>query len=301
MMSERLTGFQGKEIGLDMLLEKLNPLMWNESTQNKVFLINVSGASASGKSTISTVLSSEIPNCTVLNMDDYLKGWGIGLLNHDSGDPNRPYFARLNPGVYDLEKLHSDLIQLKDGKSIERPVFDEITKTPCGTRVVEPSSVLILEGIYSLESPFLELGDIPILIEASLHDRLFRKVVRNSISYRQDINNIVRTYLTDDEPTYPYYKNELRAKARFIVNNPSNPVHDFAQYLGRQPVSHTSIVHNIIPKIEHGILHPEERLEIIESENNQRLLVYTVGNKTLINDAISPDTYELLKSYYEVK
>jgi len=300
-MIERLTGFQGKEIGPDMLLPRLNLLMCNERTPDKVFVINVSGASASGKSTISTILSSEIPHSTVLNMDDYLKGWGIGLLNHDSGNPNRPYFARLNPGVYDLEKLHSDVAQLKNGKSIERPIFDEITKTPCGTRIVEPPKVLILEGIYSLESPFLELGDVPILIEASLHDRLFRKVVRNSISYRQDINDIIHSYLTDDEPTYPYYKDELRAKARFIVNNPLNPVHDFASYLGRQTASHTSIVHNIIPKIEYGMLHPEEQLEIIESEDDQRSLAYTVGDRLLINDAINPDTYELLKNYYEVK
>lgn len=300
-MSERITGLQGKEVGLDMLLLRLNLLMSQERTPDKVFVMNVSGASAAGKSTISAILSSEIPDCKVLNMDDYLKGWGIGLLNHDSGDPNRPYFARLNPSVYDLKKLHEDVIQLKDGKSIDRPVFDELTKRPCGTRIFGPSKVLVLEGIYSLESPFLELGDVPILIEASLHDRLFRKIVRNSISYRQNINDIVQTYLTNDEPTYPYYKDELRAKARLIVNNPSNPVRDFALYSGRQTANHTSIVRNIIPKPEHGTLHSEERLELIESGNDQRLLVYTVGNKLLINDAINSDTYGLLKNYYEVK
>lgn len=300
-MSERFTGLQGKEIGPDMLLQRLNLLISKERTPNKVFAVNVSGASAAGKSTISTILSSEIPDCKVLNMDDYLKGWEIGLLNHDSGDPNRPYFARLNPSVYDLKKLHEDVIQLKDGKSIERPVFDEITKSPCGTRVFEPPKVLVLEGIYSLESPFLELGDVLILIEASLHDRLFRKVVRNSISYKQDINDIIHTYLTNDEPTYPYYKDELRAKARLIVTNPSNPVRDFISYPEQQVVSHTSIVHNIFPKTEYGILHPEERLELIESESSQMLLVYTVGNKLLINDVINPDTYGLLKNYYEVK
>ncbi|KKT54309.1 MAG: hypothetical protein UW47_C0007G0029 [Candidatus Woesebacteria bacterium GW2011_GWA1_44_23] len=275
--------------------------MSNEMIANRAFVIAVSGASAAGKSTISTILSSEIPQCTVLNMDDYLKGWGIGLLNHDSGNPNRPYFARLNPNVYDLKKLHEDLIQLKDGKSIEKPVFDEIMKRPCGIRIFEPSKVLVLDGIYSLESPFLELGDVPILIEASLHDRLFRKVVRNSISYKQDINDIIHTYLTDDEPTYPYYKDEFRAKARLIVNNSSNPVRDFAIYPGKQTAIYPGIGSNIIPKTENGTLHMGERLEIVWSHDEQRSLMYTVGNKVLINNIINPDTYELLKNYYEVK
>lgn len=300
---ERILGLQAtqKEIGTDMLLRRLDLLISNERVSDRVFVINISGASAAGKSTISKILSSEVPGCAIINMDDYLRGWGIGLLDHDSGDPNRPYFARLNPGVYDLKKLQEDVIQLKNGKNIERPVFDEITKSPYGTRTFEPPRVLVLEGIYSLESPFLELGDVPILIEASLHDRLFRKVVRNSISYKQNINDIIHIYLTNDEPTYPYYKDELHAKARLIVNNPLNPVRDFISYPGQQAVSHTSIVHNIFPKTEHGILHPEERLELIESENNQMLLVYTVGNKLLINDVINLDTYGLLKNYYEVK
>lgn len=300
---ERKLGLQAiqKEISTDMLLQRLDLLMPKEKVTDRVFVINISGASAAGKSTISRALSSSLPGCSVLNMDDYLKGWGIGLLDHDSGDPNKPYFARLNPNVYDLKKLQEDVIQLKKGKSIEKPIFDEITKSPSGTQIFEPSRVLILEGIYSLNSPFLELADVSILIEASLHDRLFRKIVRNSISYKQNINDIIHNYLTNDEPTYPYYKDELHAKAMLVVNNPLNPLRDFALYPGREATNHTKIVHDIIPKIEYGILHLEERLVLRESESNQSLLAYTVGNKLLFNDVISPDTCNLLNKYYKVK
>lgn len=287
-----------KEINPDTLIQKLTLLIPQETNLNRTFIINISGASAAGKSTISATLSSEIPNCTVLNMDDYLRGWGIGLLNHDSGNPNKPYFARLNPNVYDLEKLYKDMIQLKDGKSIERPIFDELEKKPCGVRLFNPSKVLVLEGIYSLESPFLELGDISILIEASLHDRLLRKIVRNGTSYKENINDIIQNYLTNDEPTYPFYREEFRNKARFIVNNPLEPLRDFTSYPNLPLTRSLEAIHNLVPRTEHGTLHREEKIEIIE-QNNQKLLRYTVGNKLLINDVILPDTHKLLTKYYE--
>ena len=301
-MKEKFTKLQEieKEITLDKLLEKLLPLIEKDKIPDELFIINISGASAAGKSTISDIISTKIPNCEVLNMDNYLRGWGIGLLNHDSGDPYKPYFARLNPAVYDLEKLHEDVIQLKNGKSIERPVFDELEKEPSGTWIFKPSKILVLEGIYSLESPFLELGNVSILIEAPLHDRLFRKIVRNSTLYRENINNIICTYLTKDEPTYPYYRKDLRTKAQLIVNNPLNPLRDFSSFPKQESISYTNSIKKLTPKTEYGKLHPEETLEIIELDNGDKLLSYIIGNKLLINDIVDHNTYELIKIYYKL-
>lgn len=302
MISERLIRLhEEKEISPDMLLQRLDLLMSKEQTVNEVFVINVSGASAAGKSTISANLSLEIPDCSVLSMDNYLRGWEIGPLNHDSGDPNKPYFAGLNPNVYDLEQLHKDVVQLKEGRSIEKPIFDEVNKKPSELKVFKPSEVLVLEGIYSLESPFLELGNILILIEASLHSRLMRKIVRNSVYYGENTNNIMRNYLTRDEPTYPFYQESLRAKAKLIVNNPLDPMRDFDGFPEQKTMRGTRNVHNVIPRFECGVLHPEEQLELTELGDNQNLLTYIAGNKLLINDVIDCETLELLKNYYEVK
>lgn len=302
MITERYTELQDKkEVSLDTLSLRLDQIMSKERILGKPFVINISGASAAGKSTISNLLSSETSNCAVLNMDDYLKGWEIGPLNHDSGDSNKPYFARLNPGVYDLQKLHEDLIKLKEGKSIEKPTFDEITKKPNGTKIFGPPPTLILEGIYALESPFLELGDVPILIEASLHDRLIRKIVRNGINYKQNTNDIVRIYLTNDEPTYPYYQNELRSKARLIVNNPLDPTRDFDSFQGKNATKCRETANNMVPKSEYGMLHSEEQLGITRLGDGKNLLTYSVRDKLLINDVIDHEVYQLLTNYYEVK
>jgi len=301
-MKEGLIGINNteKEIGPDVLLQKLTPLITNKTSLDKIVLINVSGASAAGKSTISKFLASNIEGCASLNMDDYLKGWGIGLLDHDSGNPNKPYFARLNPNVYDLEKLYEHVVQLKNNESIEKPVFNEIEKRPSGIKTFNPPKVLVLEGIYTFEPSFFDLGDIPILVEASLHDRLLRKIIRNR-SYGENINHIINNYLTNDEPTYPFYRNEYRSKAKFIVNNPSNPVLDFTSYPEQHTIKNTSAINSAIPRANYGNLHPEERLEFAISQDNEMLLNYSVGNKLLISDVINSDIFKLLENYYEIR
>ncbi len=301
-MNERIIQLKkdGKEIDCNELLEKLPLLISDRISSKNICTINISGASAAGKSTISKLLENTIPGSKVLNMDSYLKGWSIGQLNHDSGDPNKPYFARLNPDVYDLKKLFNDLLELKQGNVINEPIFDDLTKEPKGTKIFDPPQVLILEGIYSLESPFLEIGDIPVLVEASLHDRLVRKIVRNSVLYNQNVDEIIDTYLTNDEPTYPFYRDQLRNKAQLIVNNPLYPARDFKSYEGKGNNINFGWIRNVTPKNGNGLLHFDEEMRIVQLGNNCSLLQYFVENRLLINAPINLTTIKLIENYYNI-
>jgi phosphoribulokinase len=302
MFNERLVGLPNlKEIDFNSFKLKIEQIISNERIPGKPFVINISGASAVGKSTISDILSSEIPDCGVLNFDDYLRGWDIGPLNHDSGDPNKPYFARLNPNVYDLKQIYEDVSALKQGKSIQKPTFDEINKTPGDTITFNPPSVLVLDGIYTLESPFVELGDVSILVEARLHDRLIRKIIRNSICYKQNTNEIIQTYLTNDEPTYPFYRDSLRSTARLIVDNPLTPTRDFENFPEQVITMQPHNVKSLYPKFGNGIIMPEEELSIGTINSSDHVLTYRVRNKLLINDLIGNDAYLLLSNYYQIQ
>lgn len=292
---------QEKEVNPSMLLERLNKLLPKEKNPEEPFLINISGASAAGKSTISNQLIEEIPSSSVLNLDDYLLGWSIGQLNHDTEDPNKPYFAGLNPRVYDLEKLYRDLVELKKGNAIEKPIFDEVTKTPKGTIPFVAQNVLIFEGIYSLTTPFLELADVPVLVETSLHDRLIRKVVRNGICYGQEPNGIIQTYLTRDEPTYPYFQKDLRSKAQIIVNNPLVPNRDFRAFNGIKRVFPNSDCCNLVPLFGNGNLHHGEKLTVAKLDNTKHILSYVTDGKLLVNATINNEVLDLLGKYYEVQ
>jgi uridine kinase len=289
-----------KEIHSSLLLRSLDQIIPKEIDPNNIYMINIAGASASGKSTIALDLSRQIPGSDILNLDDYLLGWSIGPLDHDSGDPTKPYFAGLNPGVYDLGRLYVDLLTLKKGRSIQRPIFDEVNKTPVGTSPFSANSVLIYEGIYALESPFLELGDMHVLIEADLHDRLVRKIVRNNLTYEQEVNDIILTYLTKDEPTYPYYRNNLRSKAQLIVNNPLEPNRDFENFTVRKNTIPDSTCQRITPKQGNGSMKPEEKLTIAKLNRNQHLLSYVIKDKTLVHDVIDNEVLSLLLSYYDI-
>lgn len=290
-----------KNIPLDRLVPEINRSISAASITERAFMIHVAGQSAAGKSTISALVATALTDCRAINMDDYLRGWEIGPLNHDSGDPNRPFFAGLNPAVYNLELLHSDLLQLRNGIAVEKPVFDEVTKSRVGSRQLQPAEILVVDGIYALSSPFLKLSDLAILVEAPLHDRLMRKIVRNHISYRQEVDGILADYLTRDEPTYTFYKEELHAAADLVVENVANPAVDYHPLLQVRDVVYFGGRNQARPKTGYGNLHPEESLSVASDPLGGIVLEYGVDSKLLVSGQISRATYDLIQQFYNIE
>lgn len=290
-----------KNITLDKLMPEINGSIGAASVTERTFMIHVAGQSAAGKSTISSLVASAFTDCRVIDMDDYLRGWEIGPLNHDSGDPNRPFFAGLNPAVYNLEQLQSDLLQLRNRIAVEKPVFDEVTKSRVGSRQLQPADILVVDGIYALSSPFLELSDLGILVEAPLHDRLMRKIVRNHISYKQEVDGIVGDYLTRDEPTYAFYREELHAAADLVVENAANPAIDYHPLLQVRDVVHFGERNRATPKPGYGDLHPTENLSLASNSQGGIVLEYEVDNKLLVSGQILPSTYDLIQQFYDIE
>lgn len=289
-----------RSIELDRLLPSVKQSLSLRSAEQSSSLVHIAGQSAVGKSTISNLLVAGLANSSALNLDDYLRGLEAGPLNHDSGDPNKPFFAGLNPAVYDLDQLYKDLVDLREGRGIQKPLFDEVTKNRIGTSHFPAAEVLIFEGIYALSSPFRDLASLGILVEAPLHDRLVRKLVRNHLSYQQEVDGIVERYLSQDEPTYAFYRRELHDAADFVVENPANPVADYHPLLQARDVVYFGTRSKAAPKPEFGALHPSESLNFASNNQGEVVLQYGVDDKLLISSPIAPTTYNLIQKFYTI-
>ena len=135
----------------------------SQANTTSTTIIGVAGGSASGKSTLVRKLQEAFADehVTTLCHDFYYKA-------HD--DLSLEERSKLNydhPHSFDTDMMIEHIRQLKQGQSIQRPVYsftdhNRLPQTVC----VQPAKVLILDGILILENKELrELMDVKVFVD----------------------------------------------------------------------------------------------------------------------------------------
>ena len=85
---------------------------------------------------------------------------------------------------------------LRQGKAIDQPTYSYITSTRQPETVhIEPSKVIIIEGIMALVSPQLrELMDLKIFVDAADDDRLMRLIRRDIVERGRTAEMVLSRY-----------------------------------------------------------------------------------------------------------
>ena len=111
-------------------------------------IIAICGGSASGKSFISQELyKRNSKDIILISQDDYYKSFEEltikekKLINYD------------HPNAFDVDLLIKDLINLKNGDSIDYPIYSFQQYKRIGTKQIEPKSIILLEGMLVLHYP----------------------------------------------------------------------------------------------------------------------------------------------------
>jgi uridine kinase len=140
--------------------------------------IGIAGGTGSGKSTIAKNIAAALPERSVSRID------------HDSYYRDRVELSfdervALNydhPDSLETELLVAQLRDLKAGHTVEMPIYDfkSHTRSKTETRRVEPTPVVIVEGILVFVEPALrdEL-DIKIFVDTDADLRVFRRIRRD--------------------------------------------------------------------------------------------------------------------------
>lgn len=290
-----------KVIDTSQFFEKIRQTVEQVLSRQSQMTINIAGQSAAGKSVIAEQVAQMFgESASVITMDNYLLGWDVGPLNHDSGIPDKPYFAGLNPQVYDLERLRLHLEKIHDEQEVEMPWYDEVKKGRGGFTQFSPSPLLIIDGIYALDEEFRSYADLAVLVEAPLHDRLIRKIFRNSTEYLEPVDSIIKTYLTRDEPAYSYHVDRLTAAADWVVLNPIKPSKEFSFNGTKYPVPSNGRRFIAVPKPGNGKLRVTEEISIVNT-NKEIFIDYSVDGTPLFCAPVDQTTLKLISDYYEIK
>lgn len=219
-----------KRTNLQMVLESIN----NKTAANKdegvkivkseVFgllsrkervVIAVAGGSGSGKTFIASELVSWLPDVTVFTLDDYYKDrdWITENLNSNFDDPE----------AINLDLAREHLISLKNGETVMRPRRSLEKGFVTGYSEVKPCKMIVVEGIFTLHEKLADLFDYSIFIEANLHGKLLRRLMRDIGKTGQDFEGILLQYVSTVQPMYEKHIEVTKNAANLIINNEFAP------------------------------------------------------------------------------
>ena len=180
----------------------------------KILVIGIAGGSGSGKTTLMRNLTEGFGDgITVLSHDNYYRA-------HDE----LPFEQRskLNydhPDAFETDLMIEHLKQLKQGKSIQCPVYDyTIHNRTAETITVEPKSVIIVEGILIFENKALcDLMDIKIFVDTDDDVRLIRRIKRDVAKRGRSLQSVLTQYLETVKPMHEQFVEPSKKNADVVV------------------------------------------------------------------------------------
>jgi phosphoribulokinase len=237
-----------------------------------IFTLGVAGDSGSGKTTftegIRSIFGSDL--VSTITLDDY----------HSLDREGRRVqgLTPLNPRANRIDQLEHDLILLKRGVPIEKPVYNHTTGTFDPPVIFRPNKILILEGLHTMFTPRLrQYLDFTLFVDPT-------KEIKSDWKIRRDVR--IRGYTHDDviqeiagrEPDYDRYIAPQKKYADAVIGI------DYSEYgrhlgeernvyritLSQSRMKHT--IENIDLSLDlYSILSLSERnfsLEFLNSEHN---------------------------------
>jgi phosphoribulokinase len=176
-----------------------------------IFTIGVAGDSGSGKTTftegIRTIFGRDL--VSTITLDDYHR------LNREGR--KRESLTALNPEANRIDQIEQDLITLRRGVPIEKPVYNHATGRFDPPVIFHPSKILILEGLHTLSTPTLrKYLDFTLFVDPAREVKYDWKI-RRDMAGRGYSRETVLNEIEEREPDYDKYIAPQREYADAVI------------------------------------------------------------------------------------
>jgi len=148
---------------------------------SRPIMIAVGGDSGTGKSTLcrglETIFGGE--RIETICLDDY----------HalDRAQRKAVGLTALDPRANNFAAMQEDIWTLREGRAIDKPVYDHSDGTIKGPERVEPKEIIIIQGLFPLYTRALrELFDIAVWLDPDLELKLAWKIQRDTLQRGYD-------------------------------------------------------------------------------------------------------------------
>lgn len=185
----------------------------------ETIIIGIAGGSGSGKTTLSENLQKKFKDdILLLSHDFYYKP-------HDElSFEERKQLNYDHPNAFDTDLLVKHLKLLKEGKSIEHPVYSFVEHNREKYTIgVEPKKIIIVEGILIFENkPLVDMMDIKIYVDTDSDIRFIRRLVRDVSERGRTIDSVISQYCNTVKPMHEQFVEYSKKNANIIVPEGGN-------------------------------------------------------------------------------
>ena len=192
-------------------------------------IIGIAGGSGSGKTTLARALAHALePSVVMIAEDDYYRC----TTSIPDFDAKTHDFDGLD--AKDMPRLAADLLAIKAGGAIEKPLYDYVTHTRRGeTETIAPARHVIVEGILALADADVRAAfDVAVWLDTPGDLRLLRRVRRDVAERGRSIESVLNQYEGTVRPAHRRYA-AAQAAAADIVLDAEGMGHDLDAMVAR--------------------------------------------------------------------
>jgi len=182
-----------------------------------MLILGIAGGTGCGKTTVVNQIVDQLPTneVGVISQDSYY---------NDLAHLTKEERSKINfdhPNSIDFDLLISHLEQLKQGKTVNKPVYSFVEETRLEETIpTPPRKVMIVEGILVLSNPQLrDLFDIKIFVHADSDERLIRRLQRDIRERGHDLEKVLTRYQTAVKPMHEQFIEPSKEFADIIIPN----------------------------------------------------------------------------------
>ena len=180
-----------------------------------MLVIGIAGGSGSGQTTVIKAITRQLDGrVVVIPQDSYYK---------DSSHLPMEERQQINfdhPDAIDWKLLCQQIRELKQGRTIEQPVYSYLTcsRSKTETVTVEPADVIIVEGILIFTCKELrDQMNMKVFVDADDDDRLMRIIVRDIAERGRTIETAIEHYSDTVKPMHLQFIEPSKRYADIIV------------------------------------------------------------------------------------
>ncbi|MFC5973026.1 uridine kinase [Halomarina salina] len=178
------------------------------------FVIGIAGGTGAGKTAVAREVKDAVGEAvTRIPLDNYYRD-----LSHLPMD-EREDVNYDHPSAFEWDLLADHVAALLRGESVEMPQYDFTAHNRKPERLtVEPSAVIVVEGILSLyESDLRDLFDLCVYVQTDADVRILRRIQRDVIDRGRELEGVMDQYLGTVKPMHEQFIEPTKKHADIII------------------------------------------------------------------------------------
>lgn len=180
-----------------------------------MLIIGICGGTGSGKTTVVNKILEILPedHVAILSQDSYYKD------NSNIPLEERKFINFDHPNSIEFDLLYDHINKLKNGKSIEKPVYSYITCARAEETIsVQSKDVIIVEGILLFSDERIRNScHVKVFVDAASDERLLRVIKRDIIERGRNVEQTLDRYIENVRPMHEQFIEPTKRYADIII------------------------------------------------------------------------------------